>query len=60
MKNKIKMNMTIEKTILKFIQYFPGLRPLGCEGDHSPPCSDEVENYRCTTSASPYAFVQWC
>jgi hypothetical protein len=33
---------------------------LGCEADHSPPCSAEVKNAWSYISTPQYAFMKWC
>jgi hypothetical protein len=39
---------------------FPGVKWLGCEADHSPPCSAEVKNAWSYTSTPQYVFMAWC
>jgi hypothetical protein len=38
---------------------YPGVKQLGCEADHSPPSSVEVENAWSYASTPHYVFIAW-
>jgi hypothetical protein len=47
------------------IQWVPGVlslgvKWLGCEADHSPPSSAEINNAWSNTSTPQYTFIAWC
>jgi hypothetical protein len=42
------------------IQCVPGVKKPGCESDHPPSSSAEVNNTWSNTSTPPYVFIAWC